>query len=309
MNDIHFIIADNDADEAYFKNTSYSFTKFPVAKLRRYFSWENLRDGFRFIANLMRAWWWIRKNKPEKIFSKGGFVSLPFGIVAKIFNIPFYLHETDSVMGLSNSILSRFATKIFTGFPSNTPSHVFVGNPVRKAFFKPYSSTNAVPPKVLVFGGSQGAKALNDWTRSFFGKRSDLAQVLLLAGRGKTEQHSFPNIHEVEFLHEDFIDAVRDADVVIARAGGSISELAAAKKCVVLVPLPSAANDHQRKNAASIAQKNAGKVIEEADLYAPQTEDLICELLRNADLRETLANNLSALAKKDTVEKIGDVMG
>lgn len=304
IEDLHFIIADNDADFEYFTGKNYSYTVFSVAKLRRYFSWENIRDGFRFVFNIFRACWFLYRHRPEKIFSKGGFVSLPFGIAAWIFRIPFFMHETDSVMGLSNRILERFSTTVFTGFPSSSPRHIFVGNPVRKEFFQEPKAIVSSPLKILVFGGSQGAKALNEWTRWFFGNQKKIAEVFLVTGKGKKSNNEIDGLREVEFLHDDFISAVWDADIVIARAGGSVAELAAAQKCVVLVPLPSAANDHQRKNAEFFAKNNAALVVQESQLYEENTTKTLLNLFSSSEQQKQLSHHLSSFAKKDTVETI-----
>ena len=244
---LHFVIAKNNADYKYFENTQYSYSTVSVAKLRRYFSWENFLDLFIFIKNIFSSFFFLLKNRPEKIFSKGGFVSLPFGISSFLLRIPFYLHETDSSMGLSNKLLSKIATKIFTGFPSennNNYNNIFVGNPVRKKFFRSLSevegkrkkSKKIKSLKILIFGGSQGAQRINEWARNFFSSVKNV-EILLVAGKNKTKPPKSPlsgglefYITEVEFLSDTFIEEVHKADIVITRAGGSVAELAAAKK-------------------------------------------------------------------------------
>lgn len=305
-----FAVAKNNSDKYLVENEGYSYSEFSVAKLRRYFSWENFRDFFIFFKNIWKATFFLKKNRPDKIFSKGGFVSLPIGIAAKILSIPFYLHETDKTMGLSNKILSRFATKIFTGFPSSNPNHIFVGNPVREEFFIlpkqiPLTSKKNVL-KVLIFGGSQGALALNAWAREFFLGRNE--EVLLITGKGKlSKKKSDPlakNITEVEFLMKDFCEKIHEADIIITRAGGSVSELSAAQKMVVLVPLPSSANDHQRANAKFFADKNAAVYIEEEDLYTDETKKVLEEIFLSPERRKEYEKNIAPFAQKNSVEKI-----
>jgi len=329
----HFVIAHNNSDFEIVEKTEYSYTEIPVAKLRRYFSLENFLDFFRFIGNIFRAFFILKKQKPDIIFSKGGFVSLPIGLVAKVMKIKFYLHETDSSMGLSNRILSRFAEKVFTGFPSKNPTYVYVGNPVREEFFLENSkNSNSVetrctvslpeknafskpPLKIFIFGGSQGASAINKWARNFFSEYFNQifkTEVLLVTGKGKKHNPLFeednhgkrPNFSEVEFLHTDFSQKIHEADIVITRAGGSISELAAAQKCTVLIPLPSAANNHQLHNAQFFAEKNAAILIEEKNLYSDETQKILEELITNKKTRENFSQNLSEFASRDVAEKI-----
>jgi UDP-N-acetylglucosamine--N-acetylmuramyl-(pentapeptide) pyrophosphoryl-undecaprenol N-acetylglucosamine transferase len=355
--EFHFVVAQNNSDKNVLENTRYSYSEIPVAKLRRYFSWENFRDFFRFIANIFRAFFLLKKHKPDCIFSKGGFVSLPVGLAAKILRIPFYLHETDSVMGLSNRMLAKFSQKIFTGFPSSNPNHIFVGNPVREEFFRLPSSlsekgvggegeTKNIPlsssfwnslkrsgeypestslqkqktQKIFIFGGSQGSEAINTWAREFFSGEfctKNNLEVLLVTGKGKgrnqrrdelqfvsTKQKTPENFHEVEFLHDDFIQKIHNADIVITRAGGSIFELAAAKKCTVLIPLPSAANNHQLKNAQFFSGKNAALLIEERNLFTPETKNQLSELIQDKTQQNFLAKNLATFAQKNVAEKV-----
>lgn len=321
VSDMHFVVADNNADSKYFENTPYSYSVFPVAKFRRYADWKNFRDMFRVMYNIFLATRFLWKNKPKKIFSKGGFVSLPFGIASILFGIPFYLHETDSQMGLSNKILSRIAKKVFTGFPSSHPHHIFVGNPVRKELFRSDSlldspsqslfssfslkntKSNKNITKIFIFGGSQGAQAINTWARIFFADQNNVS-VVLVSGKGKKSNKSIPGIQEYEFLTNEFVETLHDADIVIARAGGSIAELSAAKKCTILIPLPSSANNHQCKNAEYFANKNAVLWIKQNELFSQKTAEQIHELINSVSQQQTLATNLGLLATPNSVEDI-----
>lgn len=327
----HFVIAQNNADHEILNKTSYEYTEIPVAKLRRYFSLENFLDFFRFIGNIFRAFSILKKQKPDCIFSKGGFVSLPLGLVAWILKIPFYLHETDSEMGLSNKILSRFAQKIFTGFPSKNPEYISVGNPIRKEFFlenrKNERETNcnsslanqnafSLPrQKIFIFGGSQGALAINKWARNFFSENFNSfykLDILLVTGKGKKHNPLFeednhgkrPHFSEVEFLHEEFVQKIHEADVVITRAGGSVFELAAAQKPVILIPLPTAANNHQLHNAEFFAQQDAALLIEEKNLYSQASREKIEALLSSENLKTKFSQNISKFATRDVAKKI-----
>ena len=349
--DLHFIIADNNADFRYFESNdlykTFSYSEYSVAKLRRYFDWQNFIDFFIFIKNIFSSFFFLIFNRPEKIFSKGGFVSLPFGISSFFLRIPFYLHETDSAMGLSNRVLSKFAKKVFTGFPVQNIEKVekekyfFVGNPVRPEFFKTINTKSDINNKnlnILIFGGSQGAQALNQWARDFFDisknkillnqikNTSNLniiekINVLIVSGKNKSDtnkilninknnnnnlylKNNYLNVKEVEFLTTSFVDEIHKADIVITRAGGSVAELAAAKKCAVLVPLPTSANNHQVKNAEYFAKNNAVLYIKEKDLFESKTSILLIELFYSKEKQKNLSKKLEKFAKKNVVQDI-----
>ncbi len=345
--DLHFIIADNNADFKYFESNDlykkFTYSEYSVAKLRRYFSWQNFLDFFVFFKNIVFSFVFLLFNRPEKIFSKGGFVSLPFGISAFLLRIPFYLHETDSVMGLSNTILSKFAQKVFTGFPlqnsvlSNNKKYVFVGNPVRAEFFDIPDKKNDQNDifKILLFGGSQGAQALNEWARTFFdiSKNTELVsvlqniqkniEVLIISGKNKLDTDTVKNINisnkdflnnvksvytisiqEREFLTSDFVETIHSSDIIFARAGGSIAELAASRKCTVVIPLPTSANNHQQKNAEYFASEKAVLHISEKDLYTEKTYSVVNDLLENATLQKKLSEKLGEFSRANVVENI-----
>ena len=342
--DLHFIIADNNADFKYFESSElykqFTYSEYSVAKLRRYFSWQNFLDFFIFLKNIIQSFFFLLFNRPEKIFSKGGFVSLPFGISAFLLRIPFYLHETDSVMGLSNKILSKFAHKVFTGFPvknvdiSTNNKYIFVGNPVRAEFFVDFDKIKQTPRDTLnflIFGGSQGAHALNEWARTFFdiSKNTELLhvleyikkniKVLIISGRGKSNsdvikkinlnnknyKHKYQlTIEEVEFLSSDFVEIIHKSDIVLTRAGGSVAELAASAKCTILVPLPTSANNHQQKNADYFASKNAVLGVRESELYSDKTYKDILNLLKSEEMQKSFTFELSKFSKPNVAGNI-----
>lgn len=305
---IHFIISKNKQDYKYLKRSNYSYTEFSVAKLRRYFDFKNFIDIFIFISNIFKSFVFLIKNRPKKIFSKGGFVSLPFGISAFILNIPLYLHETDNSMGLSNKILSFFAKKVFTGFPYKNKNYIYIGNPVREEFFtkKINNMTTITEPKIIqicIFGGSQGALYINEWARNFFPKLENI-KVILITGKNKKSNINHKNIVEIEFLDKGFSNLIKSSDIIITRAGGSISELSASQKCCILIPLPSSANNHQVKNAKYFEKSEAVIHIPQDNLYKEETKNTILELCKNPKLRRKYEINLGNFRKENCTNNI-----
>ncbi len=304
--EIHFAIADNGQDSDIISHTPFLYTVFPVAKLRRYFSLENVRDFFRFFSNIIKAFFFLKKNRPHVVFSKGGFVSLPIGICAKILKIPLLLHESDSTMGLSNSILSHLATLVFCGFPG-TPFQ-YVGNPVREEFF----CTNTEKQKnerpfLLILGGSQGAQFLNEWIIKNAPKINTVADILLVSGKNFSPPKGVQNQNFtiVPFLYENFSEILQKSDVVISRAGaGSISEISASRKCAILVPLPSSANDHQRKNAKLFASQQACQIWEQEEMekYSETHLKNLFILLQNSEKRKEYEEKIALFSTPHTAE-------
>jgi len=244
---------------------------------------------------------------PQVVFSKGGFVSLPFGIAAKILGIPLLLHESDRTMGLSNRILAKIATKIFCGFPGT--EFEYLGNPVRDDFFTIFPATEKKRPLLLVVGGSQGAQFLNEWTVKNAPQINEVANILLVSGKNYIHPSGVQNEHLsiVPFLHENFAETVHTADVVISRAGaGSISELAAAKKCTILIPLPSAANDHQRANARALSKSHAAIVWEQQGIEKEEQKniDSLLSLLKTPEKRKVYEEKITLFAVKNAAEKL-----
>lgn len=264
-----------------------------TGKLRRYFSLQNLIDPFYIPWGVIQSLWHLYQFVPDAVFSKGGSASVPVVIAAWLYRIPVLIHDSDAVAGMANKFMSRFATKIAIAYPS---AHAFfpvektalTGNPVRADILdgsreRGYQELGLDPSKktILAIGGSLGAMKLNEAVLH-------VLPELLREGVQVVHQTGQEHYGLIEnavkeagivpggasgyvpkaFLPTELLgDVYALADVVISRAGaGSIAELAAHGKAVILIPLPSAANDEQKKNAYSIAHIGGASVLEEANL-------------------------------------------
>ncbi len=272
-----------------------------TGKIRRYFSFKNFVDIlFKIPFGIIQSFFYFVKIDPQLVFSKGGYGSLPVVIWAKVFRVPLYLHESDVVPGLSNRISAKWAKKIFISFPKteyfDLKKVIVTGNPIRteildgsKEKAKELFNLTFEKPILLFMGGSQGAESLNDFVLGSLNNLLIDFELIHLCGIANYKQVSSESqviidkelklyYHLFSFLDEEKLKhAYRAVDLVISRAGaGSIFEIAAVGVPSILVPLVSAAANHQMKNAYSYAETGAALVIEQENF----TQNFFLEKLR-----------------------------
>lgn len=260
-------------------------------KMRRYFSWKNFVDIiFKIPFGFLQSFFLLLSIKPDLIFSKGGSGSIAVTYSARLLRIPVFLHESDVVPGLSNQQSAKWAKKVFTSFPKteyfDPRKIILTGNPIRKEVLEgdvkvasEMFGLTLSKPIILVIGGSQGAEAINDFVLRVLNDILSDYEVLHITGGANYKQVSAESqaimekgldkyYHPIAFLDEGKIKhALKAADLVISRAGsGSIFEIAGAGKPSILIPLPSAAGDHQSKNAYVYAEAGACMVVEQENL-------------------------------------------
>ena len=272
----------------------------------------------------MDAWRILSRRRPDVVLGVGGYSSGPVMAAAALRGIPTMLLEQNAVPGLTNRLLARVVSAAAVTFESTVSffgRRAFVaGNPIRQEFLtaaagEPGSSDGAVgtAPRVLIFGGSQGAHAINM-------AMVEAAPRLADAGVAITHQTGERDVEPVRdayrkagvdarvepFLYE-MDREMRAADVVICRAGATtIAELTAAGKPSVLIPLPTAADDHQRKNAEVLARAGAADMIEQKDLSGAAIADRIRALVADSGRRERMAAAARSLARPDAARVILD---
>jgi len=260
-------------------------------KIRRYFSLQNFVDIlFKIPFGTIQGFFLLLAIKPDLIFSKGGSGSIAVTYSARLLRIPVFLHESDVVPGLSNQTTAKWAKKIFTSFPKTEyfdPEKItIVGNPIRKEILDGDKETAAEifnltlsKPIILIIGGSQGAEAINDFILLILNNLLRDYELIHVTGtKNLKEEEAEAQVveekdediyyHPVGFLDEGKIKhAYKAADLIISRSGsGSIFEIAAIGKPSILIPLPSAAGNHQSKNAYAYAETGASMVVEQENL-------------------------------------------
>jgi UDP-N-acetylglucosamine--N-acetylmuramyl-(pentapeptide) pyrophosphoryl-undecaprenol N-acetylglucosamine transferase len=258
----------------------------------------------------------LRRRRPDAVLGAGGYVGGPMVAAAGILRIPAAIMEADAHLGLANRLAAPFAKRVFCAFPLEGRSgsrYRVVGRPI-PARSRPPAQNEAraafgLPPKgpvVLVFGGSQGARRLNEAAHEAFA--SEGPAVLHLAGeRDFPELERRPRRDDYRLLAftDEFGAALAAADLVVARAGGSVWEIAAAGKPALLVPYPHATADHQAKNARYFEQAGGAIVVPEAEL---ELGTQVGELLADPERLATMGAAMRAHAKPDAADVVAQEM-
>jgi UDP-N-acetylglucosamine--N-acetylmuramyl-(pentapeptide) pyrophosphoryl-undecaprenol N-acetylglucosamine transferase len=273
----------------------------------------------------MDVWSILSRRKPDLVIGVGGYSSGPVVMVAALRGIPTLLAEQNAVPGLTNRILSWVVSAAAVTFDSTVSffgRRGFVaGNPVRPEFFEtdlpPEGGSHSAAsrrPRVLIFGGSQGAHAIN---------MAMVEAAPRLAADGGVDITHQTGERDVELVRrayrtaglaarvEPFLDAMdremKGADVIVSRAGStSIAELTAVGRAAILIPLPTAADDHQTKNAEVLVRAGAAELLAQRDLTGAVLADRLLALARDPARRETAAANARRLARPDAARVIVD---
>jgi UDP-N-acetylglucosamine--N-acetylmuramyl-(pentapeptide) pyrophosphoryl-undecaprenol N-acetylglucosamine transferase len=271
---------------------------------------------------LLRAFWqsWqvLRRVRPDVVLGLGGYITFPGGMMASLYGKPLVLHEQNSVAGMANKVLSQLADRVFTAFPDVFKQGHWVGNPLRSAFTQQAAPAERFagrtgPLRVLVVGGSLGAKALNDSVPQALALMPLASRPVVVHQSGAKQIDALRTNYQaagVEAELTPFIDdtasAFAQADVVICRAGAStVTELAAVGVAAVFVPFPHAVDDHQTTNAQFLVAKGGGWLMPQADL-SPQAlanfltgmtrEQLLVAAQKAHDQRQTNATQEVVMA-------------
>ena len=260
-------------------------------KLRRYFDPKNFSDPFRVLKGFHEAKKLLKKLKPDVVFSKGGFVTVPVVIAAKRCKIPAIIHESDMTPGLANKIAIPAAYKVCCNFPETIPylpegKAVLSGSPIRQELLTgnrlsalTLCNFTAEKPVILAVGGSSGSKVLNNALRAVLPKLLKNYQVIHLCGKGNLDAslNNTAGYVQYEYANKELADMFAVAELVISRAGAnSICELLALRKPNILVPLSkNASRGDQILNANSFEKQGFSYVIEEEALSDQTLTDAI----------------------------------
>ena len=251
----------------------------------------------------------VRRVKPDVVLGLGGYITFPGGMMSVLLGKPLVLHEQNSVAGLANKVLASVADRVFTAFPNVIKKAQWVGNPLRAAFLKQGEPAarfagRAGPLKLLVVGGSLGARALNAVVPKA------LALIAPAERPQVTHQSGAKQIDELRANYaaagvdgqltpfiDDTAQAYADADLVVARAGAStVTEIAAVGAAALFVPFPSAVDDHQTTNARFLVDAGGGWLVQQTEL----TPELLAELLKNTGRAALLERAVKAKSMQKT---------
>jgi UDP-N-acetylglucosamine--N-acetylmuramyl-(pentapeptide) pyrophosphoryl-undecaprenol N-acetylglucosamine transferase len=260
----------------------------------------------------------LARRKPDVVLGGGGYVAGPMVLAAWLRRLPAALTEADAHLGLANRLGAPFVRRVFLAYPvagREPPKYEVVGRPVtggadvaqaeaRRLFGLP--ETGAV---VLVAGGSQGARSLNEAAVAAWGRNGSAVGVLHLAGE-RDYASLVPDVTSSSYRLFPFVDdfgaALAAADLVVSRAGGTVWEIAAAGKPAILVPYPHATGDHQRRNAEYFVAAGGALLVDDDDVRTAVPR-LVGELLdRGHDRLDEMGRAMRAAARPDAADRIAD---
>ncbi len=268
---------------------------------------------------LLKAFWQsiqvVRRVKPDVVVGLGGYISFPAGMMSVLLGKPLVLHEQNSVAGMVNKVLAGVSDRVFTAFPNVFRKAEWVGNPLRPAFTRqPDPATRFAARtgalKLLVVGGSLGAKGLNDMVPKALAllPADKRPQVMHQSGARQLEElqanyKAAGVAAELTPFIEDTAQAFADADLIICRAGAStVTEIAAVGAAAIFVPFPAAVDDHQTTNARFLVDQGGGWLAQQRDL----TPEKLCEMLKKIERPELIqkAMKAKALQKVDATARV-----
>lgn len=300
-----------------------------AGKLRRYMSFDNVTDFFKGIRGFIMAQWYVWKFMPDVTFGKGGYGSVPGVFVSWLYRVPVVIHESDSIPGLANTILSRFANIICIAFETakeyfpekktslvGNMTHSDITQGTREEAYKLFDITYE-KPVLLVMGGSQGATLINEVIWKMLPRLVQFIEIIHIVGpnnesEAKTYYRGLDTYesrfyHYETFLTHELKHAYAVADLVLSRAGASsIADICLNKKPSILIPLTQGSNGHQRTNAYEMAELGASVVVEQPNLTPNLLLTQIEELIKQPRLMEKMGDRAGNFATPDAAYYVSD---
>ena len=317
--DIHYIGSFNGIEKELVEKAGIPYQGISSGKLRRYFSLKNFTDPFRILRGYFQAGNILKRQKPDVIFSKGGFVAVPVVLAAKKRHIPVIIHESDMTPGLANRLCISSAQKVCCNFPETLKylpedKAVLTGSPIRRellngsplAGFK-FTGLSSAKPVLLVIGGSLGSVKVNTAIRNILPSLLKTWQVIHLCGKGNLDPSlaGIKGYIQYEYISSQLKDLFAISDLMISRAGAnSICEILALRKPNILIPLSAAASrGDQLLNAESFQKHGFSEVLEEENL----TDEALLALIEK--VYAFRQNYINAMDNSKTSDSIGTILG
>ncbi|MBT7552962.1 UDP-N-acetylglucosamine--N-acetylmuramyl-(pentapeptide) pyrophosphoryl-undecaprenol N-acetylglucosamine transferase [bacterium] len=276
------------------------FKEIVSGKLRRYFSWQNFVDIFKIKLAFWQSLFLLIKFKPDIVLTAGSFVAVPVVWAAWLLRIPVIVHQQDIGVGLANKLMAPVAKKISVTFDAS--KHLFkaekvivTGNPVRVGDEKKTDQAS-----IVITGGGLGARNFNQFLEEFIPRLTETHKVYHIVGAKNYDQAlDLPNYQAYKFLAEGMTELLSQADIIISRAGLSLTtEAAALKKALIIIPIP---DSHQEDNAKFFAQNNAAIMVRQGSRQI--LDRYLNKLLPNKKFQQALGENLYNLFPKNPVDK------
>ncbi|MCR4610423.1 MAG: undecaprenyldiphospho-muramoylpentapeptide beta-N-acetylglucosaminyltransferase [Lachnospiraceae bacterium] len=319
--EISYIGSYNGIEKDLIKKQGIEYYGIASGKLRRYFDVKNFSDPFRVMKGYKEARKILRKIKPDVVFSKGGFVTVPVVFAAKNLKIPVIIHESDLTPGLANKLSIPKATYVCHNFPE-TAEHLpegksrLTGCPIRQELFMgdrdkglEFLGFDGNKPVLMVIGGSTGAQAINEGIHESLDKLTKTFDIVHLCGKDKLDKdyEGIAGYKQYEYISDELNDIFAAADMVVSRAGANaICELLALCKPHLLIPLSAAASrGDQILNANSFKKQGFSEVLEEENL-TPET--LVDNIMKVYDNREQYINKMKESPMSDPIQTVVDLI-
>ncbi len=323
--EILFVGAEGKLEMDKVPKAGYSIVGLPIRGFHRKLTFRNLMFPFKLLSSMMKARKVIKDFKPDVAVGVGGYASGPVLQVANSRKIPTLVQEQNSYAGVTNKLLAKRANRIcvaYDGMEKFFPKEkiVFTGNPVRREIFENDITTSGAKAKlrlvgnkktILIFGGSLGARALNESIEEGAELLRQHSEINFIWQVGKlyyeeykmSEVAKLPNVTVLPFI-EDMASAYRAADLVVCRAGAlTISELSLVVKAAILVPSPNVAEDHQTKNAMALVNKGAAAMVRDSEGKEKLVKTML-KLIEDEDKCEELRNNIKHFGRPDAAKMI-----
>lgn len=315
--DIQYIGSYDGIEKKLIEELGVPYYGISSGKLRRYFDMKNFTDPFRVVKGFFQVKSQLKKLKPDIIFSKGGFVSVPVVQAAKQLHIPVIIHESDMTPGLANKLAIPAATKVCCNFPETVPylpagKAVVTGSPIRaelrsgnRLAAAKFCNFTFDKPVLLIIGGSLGSVAVNQAIRGILPELLKTFQVIHLCGKGNLDPalNSTTGYVQFEYIKQELADLFALADVVVSRAGANaICELLELRKPNLLIPLSAAASrGDQILNAKSFKKQGFSDVLQEEELTS---EVLLSHILSLYENRHDYINAMNKSSASNAVNTI-----
>ncbi|MSS63237.1 undecaprenyldiphospho-muramoylpentapeptide beta-N-acetylglucosaminyltransferase [Velocimicrobium porci] len=297
--EVHYIGSYDGIERKLIEELDIPYYGISSGKLRRYFDPKNFSDPFKVIKGYREASSLLKKLKPNVVFSKGGFVSVPVVLAAKRRRIPTIIHESDMTPGLANKICIPCATKICANFPEtlkNLPQEkaVLTGSPIRQELFLgskeqglKFCGFSSEKPVLLIIGGSLGSAVVNEAVRGILPELLKQFQVIHLCGKDKLDPslNNTKGYVQFEYIKQELCDLFAASDIIISRAGANaICEILALRKPNILVPLSAAASrGDQILNAKSFKKQGFSYLLPEENLSKEALLEAVNSVYKNKD--------------------------
>ena len=319
--EVHYIGSHEGIERQLIEKMHIPYYGISSGKLRRYFDLKNFTDPFKVLKGFSEARAILKKIKPDVVFSKGGFVTVPVVYAAKQCGIPAINHESDMSPGLANKLCLPFATKVCANFPEALEAlpkgkAVLTGTPIRQELFYgnkdkglQFCGFTGDKPVLLIIGGSLGAVAVNEAVRQILPELLQDFQVIHLCGKGKLDESlvGTKGYVQFEYIEKELRDLFAAADVILSRAGANaICELLALRIPNILIPLPAhASRGDQILNANSFAKQGFSFLLEEETMTG---ESLLAAIRQVYTDRDAYRARMAASTQSDAIKIILDMV-